>query len=275
MTDPSHRPYDGLAGLYAIGGLNRLDRDRFEQHLETCTTCVAAVTELLPVARGLSQAAPRQEPPARLRRRIFGTGQAPAPRQQRAARAAKSTTGGRIAPVYRVIVVACLIVAGALGWYAAHEATRARQFRESLDASALRIQVADLDAATSRQAAEELRASAQVLAAPDVTSIRLQGQPAAPGAAGRAFLSGTQGGVLAASNVPPLPPGQVYQVWLVVPPNPIGVGFARVDGAGRIFATLDPSDDAGAAIAIAVTLEPEGGVAEPRGDVYLLGRTDS
>ena len=256
MTEPSHRPYDGLAGLYAIGGLNRVDRDRFEQHLETCPACVAAVTQLLPVARGLSQAAPTQKPPARLRLRIVGT--EPAPRPTRAARTPSS--GARLAPGYRVGAVMCLVAAGALGWYAAQYVTSSRHLRESLDASILRMQAADSDAATSREVARELRARAEVLAAPDV--------------AGRAFLSGTRGAVLAASNIPPLPPGQVYQVWFVVPPDPIGVGFARVDGAGRIFATVDPPRDAGIPLAIAVTLEPEGGAAEPSGDLFLLGRTD-
>ena len=272
MSEPSHRAYDGLAGLYAIGGLNRIDRDRFEQHLETCAACVVAVTQLLPVVRGLSQAAPTQEPPARLRLRIVGVEADPVPQPHRAARGPSS--GTRLAPMYRVVAVMCLIAAGAVGWYAAQQVTSSRQLRESLDASALRIQAADLDAATSRQAARELRARADVLAAPDVATISLQGQPAAPDAAGRAFLSGTRGAVLAASNVPPLPPGQVYQVWFVVPPDPIGVGFASVDGAGRIFATVDPPRDTGMPLAIAVTLEPEGGGAAPSGDLFLLGRTD-
>lgn len=274
MTEPSHRPYDGLAGLYAIGGLNRVDRDRFEQHLETCSACVDAVTQLLPVARGLSQAAPAQAPPARLRRRIVGEEPDPAPRHKRPTRASVSTDGNRIAPVYRVIAVACLAAAGALGWYAAQQVTRARQLGESLNASTLRIQVADLDAATSRQVAEELRTRAEVLSAPDLVSIRLQGQPGAPEATGRAFLSGARGAVLTASQVPPLPPGQVYQVWFVVPPDPIAVGFARTDGAGRIFAAIDPPDSIGVPVAVAVTQEPDGGVSEPSGDVFLLGRTD-
>jgi len=259
-----------MAGLYAIGGLNRIDRDRFEQHLETCVVCVATVTQLLPVARGLSQAAPTQQPPASLRLRIVGADSDPRPRRD----ARIPLSGVRLAPVYRVVAVMCLIAAAALGWYAAQHVTRSRQLRDSLDASVLRIQAADHDAVTSRQVARELRARADVLAAPDVATISLQGQPAAPNASGRAFLSGTRGAVLVASNVPPLPPGQIYQVWFVVPPDPIAVGFARVDGAGRIFSTVDPPSDAGIPLAIAVTLEPEGGAADPSGDLLLLGRTD-
>ena len=272
MTEPSHRPYDGLAGLYAIGGLNRVDRDRFEQHLETCAACVVAVTQLLPVAHGLSQAAPTQEPPARLRLRIVGTGPDAAPPPRRAAGIPAS--GSRLAPVYRLVAVICLIAAGAAGWYAAQQVNRSRQLRESLDASARRIQTADLDASSSRLVARELRARADVLAAPDVTTISLQGQPAAPDSTGRLFLSETRGAVIAASNVPPLPPGRVYQVWFVVPPDPVPVGIAQVDGAGRILATVEPPADAGLPLAIAVTLEPDGGAAEPSDDLFLLGRTD-
>ena len=137
MSEPSHRAYDGLAGLYAIGGLNRIDRDRFEQHLETCAACVVAVTQLLPVVRGLSQAAPTQEPPARLRLRIVGVEADPVPQPHRAARGPSS--GTRLAPMYRVVAVMCLIAAGAVGWYAAQQVTSSRQLRESLG----RVRLAD------------------------------------------------------------------------------------------------------------------------------------
>ena len=59
----------------------------------------------------------------------------------------------------------------------------------------------------------------------------------------------------------------------MVPPNPIGVGFARVDAEGRAFVKVEPTDSQ-LPIAVALTLETEGGVAEPSGAVYLLGRTD-
>ena len=272
--DPSHASYDGLAGLYAIGGLNRVDRDRFEQHLETCYECVEAVRLLLPVAHGLSQAATPQEPPKRLRDRIVGREEDQVPLTRGRTTGSAVSSSGRISPVYRAMAVACLIVAGGLGWYAAQQVNLARQLRADLDGSALRIQVANLDAATARQNTDDLRARAEILAAPDVTTIALEGQPAAPDAIGRAFLSGTRGAVIAASNVPPLPPGQIYQVWFVIPPNPVAAGFARADAAGRILGMVSPPPGTEQPIAIAVTMEPEGGVDEPNGDVYLLGRTD-
>ena len=60
-----------------------------------------------------------------------------------------------------------------------------------------------------------------VLAATDLQRIDLQGAPAAPQAAGRALWSRQSGMVFAASNLPPLPGGRIYQVWLVAGGPPV------------------------------------------------------
>ena len=274
MTDDgSHGPYDGLAGLYALGGLNRVDRERFDQHLETCHACVETVKSLLPVTHVLSQAAAPQRPPTGLRDRIVRL-ESPAASSTGTSSPPPSPTVGQLAPAYRVVAVACLIVAGGFGWYAAQLVNQACQVRTNLNASSLRIRAADLEAATSRRVADDLRARADVLAAPDVRTIDLAGQPAAPSATGRVFLSGAQGAVLTASNVPQLPAGHIYQVWFIIPPDSVGVGLMRVDVAGRMLGEMDAPSDGPLPIAVAVTLEPEGGVDKPSGDVYLLGRTD-
>ena len=173
---------------------------------------------------------------------------------------------------FRLMAVLCLIIAGGLGWYAAQQVIVARDLRAELDDATLRERIANLDAATSRQLAEDLRGRADTLAALDVTSVDLEGQPGAENAVGRAFLSTSRGAVIAASNMPPLPPGQTYQVWFVLPDDPVSVGFARVDAAGRLFESLDSASDTAQLIAVAVTMEPEGGVETPSGNVLLLGR---
>ena len=264
-----HEPYEGLAGLYAIGGLNRSDRERFELHLETCHECVQSVRSLLPVAHALSQAAAPQRPPGDFRARILrsdtqldlGASDLPASRSQ-------------LAPVYRVAAITFVLAAGGLGWYAAQHVNTASQLRNNLEASTRRVEAVASEAATSQRAAEELRARADILAAPDVTTIDLEGQPAAPDAAGRVFLSASRGAIVTASNVPPLPPGRVYHVWFVIPPDPVSAGVVPVDQVGRIFGAIDPPAATDRPIAVAVTLEPDANVTEPTGDVYLLGRTD-
>ena len=222
-----------------------------------------------PVAHALLQAAAPQRPPETLRPRILRLDA-----QLALGGLDPGQSQGRLAPVYRVVAVGCLVVAGGLGWYAAQHVNTTRELRANLEAATVRVQVADLEAATSRRAVEELRARADILAATDVTTIDLKGQPTAPSATGRVFLSATHGAIITASNVPPLPRGRVYHVWLVIPPDPVSVGVLPVDDVGRIFGTIDPPTASDRAIAVAVTVEPEAGVTAPTGDIYLLGRTE-
>tara|TARA_B100001123_G_scaffold156807_1_gene181561 strand:+ start:14732 stop:15559 length:828 start_codon:yes stop_codon:yes gene_type:complete len=274
MTESSQHSCDGLAGFYSVGGLTKAEREQFEQHLETCGACVNTVTKLLPVTHKLLQVAPPLELPQGLRQRIIGTADTVSPRKKGKPVTVKSVaTRRRLSAPYQIVAIVFLIVAGALGWYAASQVTRSQELRANLEATTLQIEVANLDAATARQTTTEMRGFAEILVATDVTSIDLQGQPDAPDASGRVFFSETEGILIVASNLPPLPPGQIYQIWFVVPPNPIGVGFARVDAEGRAFVKIEPTDSQ-LPIAVALTLETEGGVAEPSGAVYLLGRTD-
>ena len=138
----------------------------------------------------------------------------------------------------------------------------------------LRADLAEFDASTLRGTQEDARARAVILAAPDLNPVTLDGQPGALSASGRAFWSPTRGAVLAVAGMSPAPPGRVYQLWSIIPPNPVSAGLLRVDDAGRILDTIPPLTDPTVPIAIAITIEPEGGVAEPSGEVLLLGRTD-
>jgi anti-sigma-K factor RskA len=111
-----------------------------------------------------------------------------------------------------------------------------------------------------------------VLAAPDLARIDLAGQPAAPSASARAFWSRSRGLVFTASNLPAPPPGRAYQLWvLTAQPAPISAGMLTPDGNGHVNARFDMSVDLPRPVAMAVTLEPEGGVPAPTGDKYLVG----
>ena len=82
MTESSHHSYDGLAGLYSVGGLTKVEREQFEQHLETCGACVNTVTKLLPVTHKLLQVAPPLELPPQIRQRNIGATDPVPPRKE-------------------------------------------------------------------------------------------------------------------------------------------------------------------------------------------------
>ena len=91
---------------------------------------------------------------------------------------------------------------------------------------------------------------------------------------GVAFLHLAGWGLLLfyAANLPALPTGRTYQLWLVpTKGNPISAGVFRVDAQGNGEVVL-PTLPAGiAAAAFAVTVEPSGGVPQPTGPKVLIG----
>jgi anti-sigma-K factor RskA len=104
-----------------------------------------------------------------------------------------------------------------------------------------------------------------------VVRIDLGGQPSAPQASGRALWSRGRGMVFTAAALPPLPAGQVYQVWIVTQPGPVSAGLLTPDAAGAGVAFFETPPDIPPPTAVAVTIEPAGGLPAPTGAFYLVG----
>ncbi len=83
--------------------------------------------------------------------------------------------------------------------------------------------------------------------------------------------------LLQVSNLPPEPPGKDYQLWMIADNRPLPAGVFSVNATGEAsFFKIEELPDVSeqAAGAFAVTLEPEGGVLQPTGEMYLLGRAE-
>ena len=165
-----------------------------------------------------------------------------------------------------------LVAAAGLGLVAARQSGLATALQENLDAANTQARIAELETSAARRAADELRGGTGILTADDVQTLELAGQPAAPDARGRLFWSAGEGGLLAAIGLPPVPPGRVYQLWLIPDTTPIGAALLSADAQGRAMAVVTLPEGATERVPAALTLEPAGGVASPSGDVYLLGR---
>ena len=72
-------------------------------------------------------------------------------------------------------------------------------------------------------------------------------------------------------NLPPLPAGRTYQVWIVTPDAPVSAGLLRPGDRGDVHAVFTAPRDVGRVAAVAVTIEPDGGVPAPTGEKYLVG----
>lgn len=270
MTD--HDRYGELAGPYALGILSADDRRLFEAHLAGCPECRADVRDAAIVAEALGHAVAAEAPPAALRGRVLAGAFSTSPSADRPARLVPIAPAPRVAGHVRLepwLLAAASIAIVALGLYALALQSKLRETDAALRSAQARLAAADTRVASLERASDETSRIALVASAPDAVRVDLAGQAPAPDARGRAFWSPTRGVALAADALPPLPQGRVYQLWLVTADAKVGAGLLRPDASGRL---LGASQTTGVRpVAIALTIEPEGGVSSPTGAIYLVG----
>ena len=251
-----HDQLGDQAAPYVLGALTPAEKQAFEAHLATCVICAAEVRSLTPVAGALARLAPSAEPAATVRASLLTA--------IRAGRSRFYTSW--------LAAAASLALAAIVGSYAAQLRGRVTTLEGRLRDTTLRAEAGERMVADARRTAFEAQSAVAVLAAPDLARIDLAGQPAAPRASARAFWSRSRGMVFTASNLPAPPPGRAYQLWVLTKLSaPISAGMLTLDANGRVNATIATPPDIPTPVAMAVTLEPEGGVPAPTGDKYLVG----
>ena len=264
---PSHDELKHDAAAYALGALEPDGRAAFEGHLAGCAECAADVRELQRSAAALPHAVPQVSPPPALRARILGeavTAAAPAaPAPVRRDR--------RALPPWLSVAAMLVIGAGAL-IYAQRMQARVSSLEAQLIDAQARAASADRLTAEARTVALRAQAAMGVFAALDVARIDLAGQPVAASARARALWSRERGMVFTVANLPPLPAGRVYQVWVVTAQAPVSAGLLTPDASGGGSVYYETPVDIAPPTAVAVTLEPAGGVPAPTGAMYLVGK---
>ena len=252
----THEELKANAAGYVLGSLDPEDRRAFESHLTGCRECSAEVGSLRPVVGALATAVPQVTPRAELRDRILaasvGTGQAAGPKTRPHALQDPYAVHDRKTPravVWLPLAAAIVIAVGGAAYV-----------------MRLQRQMGELQARF-----DQAQATTAVLAAPDLARIDLQGQPVAPDARARALWSRSRGLVFTAANLPPAPAGKSYQVWVVTAQAPISAGLLTPDSSGVGTEYYMTAADIAPPVAVAVTLEPAGGVPAPTGERYLVG----
>jgi len=266
---PAHDDLKHDAAAYALGGLEPGERAAFEGHLAGCAECAADVRELQKAAAGLPRAVPQVSPPPSLRARILGGAVAATPRAAPAP--VPMLRERRALPPWLSVAAMLVVGAGALVYAQRMQARVSNLEAQLLDARA-RAAAADRLTAEARTVAFRAQAAMGVFAAPDVARIDLAGQPVAVSARARALWSRQRGMVFTVANLPPLPAGRVYQVWVVTAQAPVSAGLLTLDASGGGSVYYETPVDILPPTAVAVTLEPAGGVPAPTGAMYLVGK---
>ncbi|MEO3860350.1 anti-sigma factor [Acrocarpospora sp. B8E8] len=242
MNDDLHT----LSGAYALNALPHRDQGLFEEHLARCEACADEVRGLRETVARLA-AGVAEPPPLALKRRVLAeiaqVRQEP-PRPVRTERANVVP----LAPRWRSRL--------AVGLAAASVAA-------AVTVGVVAVNTVQQRDRTLEETQQLLAATQNLLAAPDAVVRRV---PMTGGGGATIVLSPHQGKLMFASDMPGLPSGQTYQMWLIGPTGIHSAGL--VDGGGGVrTATLAVP---GEAERFGVTVEPAGGSRQPTTTPILL-----
>lgn len=286
VADPE--PLRELASLHALGVLSAEERAELARAAAADPALAADVRLLEDTVGALGGIAVPVDPPARLRARVLavagieeaGTAAAPGiavvgsrPSARGDAADVAARRSARALPAWLAAAAAIVLAAGLGLW--------ALQLRGSLEAMSARVERAESEVVRIQRAVDEAQQQTRVLQvhnavlfAPDTLRVDLAGEGPAPTSTARAFMSRHSGLVFAANQLPALPADKVYQLWVVPQgdnPVPISAGLLAPDASGHASLFFPLPAAAPPVAALAVTVEPAGGVPAPTGARVLLG----
>lgn len=307
-SEMDHEVIQELLPLAALGCLENEERGSVEQHLESgCESCsveFASFRETLAALALLDSAPDREErvwSRLELRTAVVRNGHAAAPAEislRSSAKRPRSSVLRRRIVGYGLTAAASLLIGLLLGLGRGELIEQAQSDQiAQLTARANELQGrlrAAYDegeeyspsgwrgAELSRVMLEpdglkvELEARARltnVMMAPDTKVIALDPVGPAPAASGMVTVSAkARTVILEVGGLPPVPPGQVYELWWIEarrPPIKAATFRTEADGDAIVIASLPPGGPN--LLASAVTLEPSGGRELPTGPTVLRG----
>lgn len=269
----AHEDLLELASVYALGALDGVDLEIFEAHLDSgCEECEAELRRALSVADDLVAGIEPVAPSPAVREALLARarGRRDTLRFVDPRRRIQDTLWKVAAVAAGVALVATL----AVGW---REVSATRDESERLAAELeesrqeLAVMLDERDGLIREL--ESLDSMVGTATGPGTRAVSLAGTGPTPEARARAFLDPASGRMLlTVDNLPPLPPGQIYQLWVIVegmPPVSVGIFELERDGSARFGGEIDEQLEVG--VTIAVSIEPAGGVPQPTGPIVLAG----
>jgi hypothetical protein len=148
-----------------------------------------------------------------------------------------------------------------------------RVAREQDASQRAEIQRLQQENALLSQRTQKLSAEMAALAAEDTRTIALSGQEIAPAASAKVFLEPNRRRALVFfHNLPANPSDKSYQLWIIRAdqPQPMSVGVFDVTRTGAASISIENLPVATEIKALAVTLEPKGGVAQPTNTDFIV-----
>jgi anti-sigma-K factor RskA len=264
-----HEQFADDLAPYALDTLRGEDRARLDAHLATCAACRLELERLRGDTALLALTAAGPRPPQRARQRLLDA----VAREARVADALSRTAGKTDKPSRASL--GSPLLWGWLGWAVAVTAVIAVALSVQRANMALRMQLADASSLAAKNAREleELRRIAAPIIDPEAQRVTLVSTNTPPQPQGKAFyLRNRSSLVFLANNMPALPPGRAYELWLI-PVNgaPIPAGVFKPDAHGSASVVNPVLPTAVEAKAFAITVENETGATAPTMPIVMMG----
>jgi Anti-sigma-K factor rskA len=249
-----------LTGAYALDALeDGGELTRFDRHLSRCQSCASEVRGFREVGTAMAFAT-TTEPPPEMRDRVMAavarTRQLPLEVRTHARPRRIPGTVPWIPWLSGAIATAGIVIAVLFGFanaHTQHELNQARAQNQALAAAKAQVE------AELSQARAHDQALAEILGAPHVT---LLARATTKGGVAVVVLDAAKRQlVVATSGLPALPPGQVYQLWLIGPVRIVSAGLlpaAQNGVTSPVVATGIVKGDK-----LGLTVEPAPGTKQP------------
>jgi len=269
----THDDVQALASDYVLGLLDEVTRARVAAHVHACGVCRAEMGKLAETCDALSRSVSDVAPPASLRDRIVAVAsQVPQKVVLTPVVSGAPRVPTRLASVAPwVAAVAAGLVAVTAIWQTASARAEVQRLRQALTQAQLIGGEAQVARASLQHQLDEFSQQASVLRASDLVAYTLVGNAAATNAHARVYVTHKDGMVFTADGMPALPAGKVYQLWVIVNAKLVSVGVFSPDASGRVHAVMATPDISAMPGAVAVTLEPTGGLPQPSSAPILIG----
>jgi anti-sigma-K factor RskA len=227
-----------LLELYQLGVLDEADRREVDEHLKTgCVDCRKALAGVAAFNASILASVPLVEPPPRVRERVLAAVTPPKARP-------------KAQPHYLpwMAMAAALALAVWLG-------NEARVKNELLAVARHQVE-------TVTKERDGLNSALTFLSAPETRPVGTREDIAKP--RGLYFVNPQSGILLIATNLPVLPAGRTYQMWLIPKGQaPVSAGLFKPDVRGGAVHIQPGAVDVANAAAVAISVEPEAGSTAP------------
>jgi anti-sigma-K factor RskA len=274
--------YLDWAAAYVLGALDGDELREFADHLKSgCPTCAAEVILLTDTAALLPKALEQINPPAELRENILQAVHLSARSRERVDNRLQRLSSQTVPQSPKrswltwglSLAVLVMVVGFSISYYAL------------MNTLGMRNVIIQGQLTTINELHNELERKNEILKVLEsrrIEVVSMDGLKVNPVGYGKIIWDPDRKiAILQVSNLPKVPKDKDYQLWMIrqKDPTPVSAGVFAVENEQEMehFFKVQPLDvvDRNEIGAFAITLEPKGGVPQPTGDMYLLGKTSA